>query len=337
MLPPVVKLAELKTDAPVPMPNTPPGSNTWLINAKIVLAPMEDLLDLPPKEDTTPIKNMVDELNGLIHWRNAYAHSIYARTYGEFDIQVPVDSVPQLLVVQQAKGKSLAPLYGKVAAEWQVDHWQFSNVDIGLPAVGRLRSSFAGATMVKGSPEAESILAVEHKVIDAAKQRQAEIESRYSKDLLAATKPGTIYRGQISHTRGVLPCEVRFMDTPGADPQVAMFEVTIPKEPTYQLIYTAKLALKVPLNVSDSDAASETIRIPSASTETELPVANLTVSIAHGTGKKSNVGSLPTVLHYGTEYMRNKPFLLLDNHLKGVVAQFNGDFSLSVERAQINQ
>ena len=249
LLPAVVKVAELKTDPPVRMPDTSPGSNIWLISVKITLEPTEDLLALPPSEDVHVVDELVSELNTLIGWGNAYGRSPYARTYGAFDIKTPTAPVPQLLVVRQSKSKPLAPLYGKIAAEWQVDHWQFSNVDLELPQTGQILSSFTGPTMVKGSPEAATFMAAEQRAVAEAKQRQAAIESKYAKDLLAATKPGTTYRGQVSHARGVLPCEVRFLDTPGADPQMAMFEIRVPQEPTYQYFYTAKLAPKVPLNI----------------------------------------------------------------------------------------
>ena len=337
LLPAAVKLSDLKTDPPTHMPNTAPADNTWLINAKIVLTPTEDLYSLPPAADTESIKDLVEELNTLIHWRNAYARSLYSRIYGAFDIQAPAD-LPQLLIVRQIKNKPLPAIYGKVAAEWQVDHWQFTNVDIELPVTGRLRSSFtAGPTMVKGSPEAETILATERKIIAAAKQRQAEIESSYSKDLFAATKPGTIYRGQISQTRGVLPCEVRFLDTPGADPKMATFEIALPKEPTYQLTYTARLAPKLPLDIPDGTLVYEAAHPASRSGEAEPPVANVTVSFTRGTGKKSLFGTLPSVLRNGTDYIGDKPFLLLDGHLKGVVASFNGDFSMSAELVRPGQ
>lgn len=48
---PFVRLGDLQTDPPVRMPNTSPASNVWLVNVKLTLVPVEDLLSLPPTED----------------------------------------------------------------------------------------------------------------------------------------------------------------------------------------------------------------------------------------------------------------------------------------------
>lgn len=335
LLPAVVKVADLKADPPVRMPNTSPDSNTWLFSVKLTLTPTEDLLALPSSEDVRATNDLASELNTLVSWHNAYVRSPYARIYGAFDVQTPKAPAPQLLVILQAKDKPLPPLYGKIAAEWQVDHWQFSNVDLELPPMGQLRASFTGPTMVKGSHEADVYVAAQQKAIADGKQKQAAIESRYANDLLAATKPGTVYRGQISHARGVVPCEVHFLDTPGADPQMTIFEIKVPQEPTYQYIYTAKLAPKVPLNVATDAVASPSIHLTAGSTGLDVPVGNLTVNYVRGTGKKTLFGSLPSVMLNGAGGMgTDQPFLLLDGHLKGVVSSFNGDFSLAVEQAR---
>ncbi len=333
LLPSVVKVSDLKTDPPVRMPDTPPDSRIWLISVKITLTPVEDLLALPAPEDALVIDGLVNELNVLIAWRNAYARSPYTRVYGAFDVQAPAAPVPQLLVVQQAKNKPLIPLYGKIAAEWQVDHWQFTNVDLELPRMGQLRSSFAGgSTMINGSPEAEAFLAAERKSIADAKQRQVVIESNYTKDLLAVTKPGTIYRGQVSHPRGVLPCEVRFLETPGADPKMATFEIRVPQEPSYQYVYSAALAPKVPLKIASDGVASQSNRVPSGDANTDVPVGNLTVNFVRGVGKTSTGGNLAGMMLSGAHGLGNdKPLLLLGGRLKGVIASFNGDFSVDAE------
>ena len=333
LLPSVVKVSDLKTDPPVRMPDTPPDSRIWLINVKITLTPVEDLLALPAPEDTQVIDGLVSELNVLIAWRNAYARSPYARVYGAFDVQTSAAPVPQLLVVQQAKNKPLVPLYGKIAAEWQVDHWQFTNVDLELPRMGQLRSSFAGGpTMINGSPEVEAFLEAERKSIADAKQRQVVIESNYTKDLLAITKPGTIYRGQVSHLRGVLPCEVRFLETPGADPNMATFEVRVPQEPSYQYVYSAALVPKVPLKIDSDGVASQFNRVPSGDANTDVPVGNLIVNFVRGTGKTSTGGNLAGMMLSGAHGLgSDKPLLLLGGRLKGVIASFNGDFSVDAE------
>ena len=315
------------------MPNMSPDSNAWIISVKITLTPVEDLLALPSSEDANVIDSLTGELNLLFAWRNAYVRSPYTHTCGPFDVQVPTASAPQLLVLKQAKDKPLAPFYGKVAAEWQVDHWQFTNMDLELPQTGQPRSSFNRPTMVKGSPEAEAFLAAERKAVTEGKERQTAIESKYGKDVSAATKPGTIYRGQISHPRGVLPCEIRFLETPGADPQVATFEVRVPQEPSYQYVYSAALAPKVPLKIASDGVASQPNPIPSG--DTDVPVGNLIVNFVRGTGKTSTGGNLAGVMLSGAHGLGNdKPLLLLGGRLKGVVASFNGDFSVDAELSQ---
>ena len=336
---PLVRLAAIRADPPMRMPNALQGSDTWLFNVKVTIAPNEDLFDPCPQDadDARSIAALIQEFNDLVAWRNAYVQSAYAKVYPGFDLKPPVDTVPQLLVLRQAKDRPLAPVYAKVAAEWQVDHWYFSPVNWTFPQIGSPRSAFPGSTMVQGSPEAAHFFQAEREAIAQAKAKKDAIESRYADDLAKAVKPGTTYRGQISHPRGILPCEVRFIDTPGADPQMAMFEVSLPQEPTDRLVYTAKLALEVPLNLPDNAAASDPFHIPtfpmSGNASNNVPVGNLTVTFVRRSGKATVYGPLPNVLLYGTNMMgMNKPFLLLNRRLQGVVSQFNGDFSLNAQQ-----
>ena len=131
----------------------------------------EDLLVHPSTEDAAAIDGLVNELNALVNWRNLYAKSPFARACGDVEVKVPTASVPQFLVVQHAKGQPLPPVYGKMAAEWQVDHWQFSVVDMNLAVDGKPRSDYPGSTMVKGSAEAEAFLKSERDAIAQARQQ----------------------------------------------------------------------------------------------------------------------------------------------------------------------
>ena len=334
LLPPVMRLADLKTDVPVRAPNISPADNVWLINVKLTLTPAEDLLALASPEDTHAIDSLVGELNGLIAWRNAYVRSPYVRTCGGIDVAAPSGPVPQLLVVAQAKDKPLPPVYGQLAAQWQVDHWRYDTADLTLPTPGRPRSAFTGgSTMVMGSPEAEAFLAAERKAIARAKDQQTSIEEHFTRDLRAATTPGTTYKGQISHPRGILPCEVRFLPTPGAEPLVTSFEVRVPQAPAFQYVYTAKLAPKVPLNLPAGDTGS--FGFAAGAQDPSLPVDDLMVSYARGAGKAQMFDrNLAGVILNNAPLINNKPFLLLDGHLKGVVASFNGDFSLAADLAR---
>ena len=58
--------------------------------------------------------------------------------------------------------------------------------------------------MVQGSPEAAHFFQAERDAIAQAKAKKDAIEGRYADDLAKAVKPGTTYRGQISHPRGIL-------------------------------------------------------------------------------------------------------------------------------------
>ena len=337
LLPSVVKFSDLKTDPPLRMPNTPPDSNTWLINVKITLTPVEDLLALPTPEDAHTIDNLANELNALIAWRNVYARSPYAAAYGAFDVQAPSAPVPQLLVVQQAKAKPLPPLYGKIAAEWQVDHWQFTNVDLELPQMGQPRSAFAGGpTMVKGSPEAEAFLTAQRKAINAAKQKQAAVEESYLNDLRAAVQPGSVYAGKISHRLGALPCELRFLDQPAGDTQTTLFEVRLTNEPSYQFIYSAKLVTPLPIGTSASSPNGESFRVPDESNS--APVGDLTVNFSRGSGggKDEDGKTLPGMVLRGQKghYTgHDQPFLLLGGHIQGVVSNYaNDQFTLTAQK-----
>ena len=330
---PAIRLGSLKTDPPVRMPNTSPASNVWLVNVKLTIVPVEDLLSLPPTEDAQAIDALVNELNGLINWRNAYARSTYAHAYGSFEIKAPVSPMPQLLVVKQAKDKPMAPIYGKVAAEWQVDHWQFTNVDLPMPPFGQPRAAFPGPTMVKGSSEAEAFLKAQRAAIASAKGRQAAIEASYQQDLLAATKPGTLYRGNVTHNGKVLLAELRFIDPPpGGGAQAASFALSVPNDPGYRVEYTAKLAPPLPLNLPAAPVNDNVIRFGNNS---EPPVGNLTVNWSRCETKEPVPKTAPGFLVYWLKNtMRTDlPLVLLNHRIEGTVSQtINGDYVLSAEQ-----
>ncbi len=333
LFPAGLRVAEVKSDPPVPMPDTAPADNAWLLRVKLTLVPTEDLLALPSQADADAINALVSSLNEQVTWRNAYVRSAYAHTYGSYDVQVPAGPVPQLLVVTQPKDQPLPALYGKVAAEWQVDHWQFTNIDLALPPLGERRAKFIhnGPTMVKGSPEAEAFLAAERKAIADARQQQASVEDRFAKDLAAATRLGMVYKGRITHPDGgSLACEVRFTDGPGAGGQVATFEVHLPQQPAYLFTYSARLASKLPLNLADAPAAFAA----AGNADQDVPLGNLTVSCTHSAGKASISGNPAGVMVSGSWTLANKPFLLFGGHLQGVVASFNGDFTLAAEQTR---
>ena len=67
-----VKLADLKADPPVPLPNAAAGSNAWLYNVRVVLAPTEDMLGESTPQAAAAFQSTVDELSVLAAWSQAY-------------------------------------------------------------------------------------------------------------------------------------------------------------------------------------------------------------------------------------------------------------------------
>ena len=149
-----------------------------------------------------------------------------------FEVKVPAAPLPQLLVVAHPKDHPLPPIYAKVTAEWQVDHWRFEpvegNTSNGLLNAGKLRSEFTGATMVKGSPEAEKAFREVRDAINQARKEIGAIRGRYTEQVVSGAKPGTVYTGKVSYGSNVAPCELRFLDpSPGADTRFANFQITL--------------------------------------------------------------------------------------------------------------
>ena len=248
-LPPVIKLVEMKNDPPMPMPNTSPGSNVWLVSVRLTFALAEDELGAASPQDVQALQSAVDELSTLAAWSRAYAQSPYASLYPGFTVNPPASASPKLLKVLHPKDRPLAPIYGKMAAEWQVDHWQFSVVDMTLPADdGQFRSAFTGPVLIQGEPDTERLLVTTKAAIAEAKPKKAAIEAAYEDDLAKATRLGTLYRGQVSRGSSIIAAEVHFLEPPTSDHQTARFEVRMPSAPSYVFTYTAKLAKEMPIH-----------------------------------------------------------------------------------------
>ena len=334
ILPPVIKLVDVKNDPPVPMPNTSPGSNVWLFNVRLTLAATEDELAEAPPLHVQAFQAAEDELSALAAWSVAYAGSPYASLYPSFMVNPPLPASPKLLTVVHPKDQPRAAVYGKLAAEWQVDHWQFSIMDMPLPADdGKFRSGFTGPVLVEGEPATARFLAVTKSAIAEAKPKKAAIEAAYEDDLLKATRPGTFYRGQVSVGSTVVAAEVHFLETPTADRQVARFEVRMPSAPGYAFIYTAKLANQVPIHpipvAGDNGAA-----VPPNDAE-PVPKADLTVGLEHAGGKEVVAPTVPNELlmaltHYSPP--RALPLSLRNGRLEGKIAVSSGDYGLSAQR-----
>ena len=328
-LPPVLKLVDVKNDPPVPMPNTPPGSNVWIYNVRLTFAPVEDELGSPPPQDAQAFQSAVDELNGLVGWSQAYARSPYASLYPGFTVSPPVPASPKLLRVLHPKDRPLAPIYGRMAAEWQVDHWQFSVENLAMPAdEGHFRSTFSGPVFIQGDPATDQFLTTTKAAIAQAKSKRDAIERNYQEDLRKATQPGTIYKGQISHGSSTMPAEVRFTAPPSGDPSFAQFELRLPAS---GFVYTcsARLAKRVP-------------NLPSGSASTDdsttgiiepTPRADMTISYQKYSVVKFNPNNLlANDFMYNSQATTDAPLSVLNHQLRGKVASVNfNPFVLSAQ------
>ena len=255
MLPASLKVSEVKNDPPVPLPNTSPGTNAWLFTVRLTLAPAEDLFLPAPAKDTQALQAMLDELKSLADWSQAYGSSPYTDLGAPFTVKVPASTAPQLLTVAHPREQPLAPMYGKIAAEWQVDHWQFTVVDLPMSDDGsKPRSWFQGVTLVQGSRELSHYLGETQAALSDAKEHQAAIERRYQEVLTQATRPGTVYHGELrllsTSPPNPVPVEVRFVDVTlgGSATHEAQFTLKLAQPPTgHDYTFRAELAEHLPL------------------------------------------------------------------------------------------
>ncbi len=313
-LPPVIKLVELKNDPPVPPPNTAPGSNVWLYNVRLTFAPVEDELSAPSAPATAAFQATVDELNDLVAWSQAYAQSPYASRYPGFTVPPPALASPQLLALLHPKDRPLAPAYGKMMAEWQVDHWQFSMMNMDLPEEdGRFRSTFTGPILLQGSLDAERFVTATKAAIAQAKPKKDAIEAAYKEDLRKATQPGTLYKGQITMLNKSMATEWRFIASPSGDPNLARFELRLPAS-GYVFTGSAKLTASIP-NLPlppdrTDDAFMHVVESP--------PKGELKVTLEQVNPHKFIVGDEPAnTFFYGKGTVNNVALTLRDGQLSG--------------------
>ena len=254
-----LELVDLRADPPVPLPNAAPGSNAWLYNVRAVFAPTEDVLAEPELRAAQGFASAVDELNALAAWSQAYARSPYAARYPGFAVEPPNPSHPRFLKLMHARGQPYTPLYGKMSAEWQVDHWQYAVQSLQTPTDmenGQPRGEYGDApVLVEGSMEAARFMGQIKTSLEAAKPKKAALEGSYHADLLAATRPGANYRGQLTHGKNVLPAEARFLAAvPTDDPGTVRMEFRL-FHPDYVYLCTVKLAGSPPVSAMDPKGA----------------------------------------------------------------------------------
>ena len=325
-------------DPPTRMPNTSPAQNVWLLSLKMTLTPAQDLFSLPPPQDTQPIDNLVTELNALVAWRNAYVNSPYAKACGAFEVKVPAAPLPQLLVVTYPKDHPLPPIYAKVTAEWQVDHWQFEptqgNTSTVLLNAGKLRSEFTGPTMVKGSQEAEKAIGGVRDAIAQARKEIDAIRSRYTEQVVRGVKPGTLYTGTVSYGPNVAPCELRFLDPPpGGDARFANFQVTLSSQnPPCWYIYKARVSTELPIPVpGPQPTPANPYAVTGFNDSNQVPDHNVYQNFVRSSNFKVGRDTLANWLSNNDH--GGQALLLLNGRIDGLINDFgNPGIKLSVQQ-----
>ena len=362
-LPLLLKLAEVKSDPPAPLPGTASGGNAWIYNVRLTFAPAEDVLGPPAPHHAAVFREAMDDLDELTAWSAAYARSPYAGRYPSLRVDSPVPAHPKFLAVLHAKDQPYPPLYWKMRAEWQVDHWNYTVTDAPLPANdgGTLRSGFSGPFLIQGSQEAEQFLAKAKASIDAAKTQRAAIEAAYCADLLQATAPGVLYRGQLRHQGKFTAAEVRFAAPPAGteSQQTVQLEVRLPDAADESFTYLVRRAERLPLSLfaPTTDAARVTKRLPAALSR---PVADtskaanndaiptlqkaafaltgdLKLSLVKASGKQTYNGTVPDMLLQITRTNAQPASVTLqvrDGHLEGRLSGASTDASGFVLSAQ---
>lgn len=334
-LPAAIVLVELKNDPPVPAPNSPPGGNSWLYNVRLSLAAAEDEFGPPARPDAEAFQTLVDELGGLVAWKEAYAQSPYAGRYPGFDVTPPAPASPQLVAVTRRKGVPAAAIYGQMTVGWQVDHWKYAVTDLDLPQEDRKslpRSAYHAPILVQGDAATMRYVAAAQATVAAAREKKASIERRYREDLARAAQPGSLYRGQITHGKHAVPAEVRFAAAPpGGDAGLMRFELRLP---TTGFTYTGsiKLAQSIPKVSVPAPTRADN---PFAQFDSAPPVpkADLILNYEEVNEPKFNRASeLANDLRAfltGGSVPKDVPLTLQDHQLKGRLA--NLDFEPSFE------
>ena len=221
-----------------------------------------------------------------------------------------------------------------MAAEWQVDHWQISVVDLQMPNLpGKLRSDFLTPNEIQGSPEEKSLLAAAKVAIADANSKKAVIESGYRADLAKATQPGTVYRGRISHGADAVPAEVRFVESPLHDAEFVQLELRLPTAPGDLFVFSVRKATHIPgIESPGGQGGGQEV-----SPINPVAKADLMVKFASAIGKaKPNDNTIPNrlliILKNSLLPADNTPVKLLDHRLEGPIAySYDGNFILSAQ------
>ena len=284
LLPPFLKAVGTNVELPSGMPAGTPDTTTWIVTVRLTCSPVEDLLGSPSPRNAQSFQETVSRLDGLVAWSEAYSRSSYASLHPGFEVNAPAPPSPRLVAVAHPKDRPLSPIYGKVAAEWQFDHWQYMLLDWNLPNdLGELRSQAKGPFLIEGEPETARFVAAAKAAVAESEPKKAEIERIYASQVVSAAHPGSFYRGQLAFGSSVFPADVRFLDRATPDPQYVQFEIRVPSRPDFLFAFSAKLSRTPPIQHSSKQQNTQTVWQQN-STDTE-PKGDLTVSITRAAGK----------------------------------------------------
>lgn len=328
LLPAETLLHDLQTDAPLADSGQP---GAWVINAKVTLAPKEDLFRSADEGERAELNALIERFNAVVRWRNGFAATAYGRAGVFADLPVTAPKVRPLLVGTIKAGSPLPAAYVKVRASRQVDRWRWEPLEGDLNAAetatrgSERRASYEADALVVGSLEARAFMEAVKKAATDAEGWKAGVERDYAARLREATRTGMIYRGQTSNPNyGRTPVELRFTAGPPAtatkEPAVAC-ELVVTGDPTYRFTYEGTLYLGVPTDPNVQN--------------------NLVLSFTQGGGRDYNASKVPPevlMLHGLRAGGRGQRYILLlgpEGTITGNIAPgYFGGFQLMVSPAR---
>ena len=253
LLPADAALADLQADAAQPDPAQP---GAWTMNAKVTLAPKEDLFRPADDAERADLNALSEKFNAVVRWRNGYAATAYGRSGVFADLPVTAPKMHPLLVGTLKAGAALPAFYVKVRAARQVDRWKWEPLEGDLDAAERAtrgsepRASYAADALVLGTPEANAFLDTVRRAVTEAEAWKAGVRRDYAARLREATKAGMTYRGEAANgSWGRAPVELRFTAGPPASATTEAIvdcEVVVTSNPAYRFSYEGKLYLGAP-------------------------------------------------------------------------------------------
>ena len=198
------------------------------------------------------------------------------------------------------------------------------------------RGWFQGTTLVQGNRETSHYIGEIQAALRDAKEKQAVIERRYQEALAQATRPGTVYHGELrllsTSPPNPVPVEVRFVDVALGNPasHEAQFTLKLAQPPTgHDYTFRAKLAEHLPL--VPPGQTHQAIGYKAAS------LGDASIDFAQATGKEdqsmSLAGLLFRAMHSGLN-AGNLQLFVHNRRLEGWVASgYYGQLLISATQA----